>query len=280
MIEDHNNSPQLECLNCNASAEGSFCHNCGQKIRENSDRSISHLLGEVLGNIFFLDNRFINSAWYLVRYPARMTVEFLEGKRKKFISPVTLFLFVNLIYFFASILSDYSISLEDQFSQPYSRWIRESVTQKMRNNGLSLAEYDIIYQKASDNISKAIMIINIPMIAGFVYLQSFKKRSFYYDSLIFCFHFFSLFMASWIMLAWLYTCAELIGLPDSSIVYDITFYLFAFLIPLLYAILSIKRFLDTRWYWAILAGMGVMIGVTMANLIYRFIILVLTLWAT
>ena len=108
-------SPDLSqtCHNCGTPVNGAFCHNCGQQVRDNSDRSVRRLLGEVLGNLFFLDNRFFISVGYLFRFPGRMTVEFLAGKRKKFISPVTLFLFLNLIYFFNKPLSDYSLPIED-----------------------------------------------------------------------------------------------------------------------------------------------------------------------
>ncbi len=67
---------------------------------------------------------------------------------------------------------------------------------------------------------------------------------------------------------------------DYSLASYISFYLFAFAIPLLYAILSIKKFMGIRWNWAIPAGIAVMIAVSMSNLLYRLIILILTLWIT
>ncbi len=278
------NKPVLlhtHCLNCGTSLKGNFCNHCGQQVRNNSDRSTGRLLGEFLGNVFFLDNRFFISVWYLLRYPSRMTIEFLEGKRKKFISPITLFLFLNLIYFFVNPLTDYSLSLYDQiYSQPYSRWAKGWVDLKLQKEGLDELGYGIIYQNASDNISKSIMIINIPMIAFFVYLMAFKKRRFYFDSLIFAFHFFSLFMASWIMLDWLDTLFHFLYGHNNSTASEISFYLFISIIPLLYAILSIKKFMDIRWYWSILAGMGVILAVGLANLFYRFIIFIVTFWAT
>lgn len=270
----------IQCLNCNATVKGSFCHQCGQTLRDNKDRSISKLLGDFLSNVFFLDNRFLISAWYLIRFPSRITLEFLEGKRKKFISPVTLFLFLNLIYFFVSPLTDYSIPLEDQNSQPYGRWVNEWVNLKLQNNGLDERAYSSIYQNASDTISKSIMIINIPMIAVIVYLMSFNKRRFYYDSLIFTFHFFSLFMASWIMLDWADTFINFLAGHDDSTVAAISFIMFAFAIPLFYAIVGMKKFMAIRWYWAIPAGVGVMIAVSLANLCYRLIIFILSLWFT
>jgi len=210
-----------------------------------------------------------------------MTVEYLEGMRRKFISPVTLFLFLNLIYFFVNPLTDYSLSLYDQIhSQPFSMWTKEWVDLKLQKEGLDVGSYGITYQNTSDNISKSIMIINIPMIAVFVYLMAFKQRRFYFDSLIFAFHFFSLFMASWVMLDWVESLINILADNEWSMVSDISFYLFAFVIPLFYAILSIKKFVGIRWYWAIPAGMGVMISVSLANLFYRFVIFTVTFWAT
>jgi len=270
-----------KCLNCDANVNGSFCHLCGQSVRDNIDRSIGQLLGEFFGTIFFFDNRFFLSLRYLLLFPCRMTIEFLDGKRKKFISPVTLFLFFNLIYFFLSPLSDYSLSLEDQYySQYYSSWIQEPMAQKLRTEGLDPDVYAITYQNASDNISQTIMILNIPMIAFFIFLMAFKRRRFYYDSLIFAFHFFSLFMLSWILLDFVDRLCQFLPENMSSVTSSSFFYLFAFIIPLLFAILSMKKFLAIRWYWAIPAGLGVMISVLLSNLIYRFIIFILTFWAT
>lgn len=274
-------SLQTHCLNCGASTKGIFCDQCGQRLRDNSDRSLSRLIGEIFGNLFFFDNRFFLSAKYFFQFPGRMSVEFLEGKRKKFISPVTLFLFFNLIYFLVNPLTDYSLPLYDQIDgQPYSGWVKEWVDLKLEKDGLNMQSYGVIYQNMSDNVSKSIMIINVPIIAAFVYLMAFKRRRYYFDSLIFCFHFFSLFMASWIILDWFDTLIDILAGHNNSMVSLISFNLFAFLIPLLYAILSIKKFMNIRWYWAIPAGMGVMVAVTLANFLYRFIIFLVTLWAT
>lgn len=272
---------QTYCSNCSASLKGGFCHNCGQRVRDNSDRSLGPLIGDFLNNIFFFDSRFILSLRYLIQFPSKITVEFLEGKRKKFISPVTLFLFFNLIYFFVSPLSDYSLSLYDQtYSQPYSVWTKDWVDIKLENTGLDDQAYGVIYQNASDNISKSIMIINVPIIAIFVYIMAFRRRQFYFDSLIFSFHFFSLFIGSWVMLDWVGSLIDFFAGQDDSIVSKTSFYLFAFLIPLFYAIMGIKKFMNIRWYWSFFAGIGVIIAVNLANLIYRFIIFILTFLVT
>lgn len=281
-MEKRHESKQIECLNCGAYVKATFCDHCGQRVRDNSDRSVSRLLGEFLGNLFFIDNRFLLSVGYLIRFPGRMTVEFLEGKRKKFISPISLFLFFNLIYFLVNPLSDYSLALYDQtYSQPYSgKWMEDWIRLKLQNEGLDWQAYSIIYQKMSDNIAKSIMIINVPLIALFMYPMVFKSRRYYFDSIIFAFHYFSVFMASLVMLSWANTGFEFLSVPDDLIIYDLSFILFTLGIPILYAMLSIKKFLGIRWYWAIPAGLGVVIALALASLCYRFIIFIITFWFT
>ncbi len=246
---------------------------------DDSDRSLRNLLGEVLSNVFIFDNRFFQSLWYLFRYPGKMTVEYLAGKRKKFISPVTLFLFFNLIYFFVNPLSDYSLDLYDQmYAQLHSSWTLSLVEAKIESEGLDFESYYPIYQSASDNVSKSIMILNVPIIAFFIYLMSLKKRKFYFDSLIFAFHYFSIYLFSWLQFGWVELVASF-----TTIDYDSTFIIFIFRlltlgIPLFFSVLSIKKFLDTNWYWAILSGIGVFLAVALANLIYRPIILLVVIW--
>lgn len=270
------------CLNCNSPVQGEYCQHCGQSIRDNSDRSLTRLLGEVFGNFFFLDNRILVSLKHLFAFPGRMTVEFIEGKRKKFISPITLFLFFNLIYFFVNPLTDYSLPLYDQITaQPiYSEWAKDWTILKLKANDLDFQDYSLIYQDMSDNISKSIMIINVPIIAIFIFLMSFKKRKFYYDSLIFSFHFFSLYIASWIIAEWITSLIDLIYGYEDSDLSSIVFMFLAFVGPSLYGIFSMRKLLIIPWYWAIPAGLGTMVAVTLANMIYRLIVFTVTMWAT
>ncbi len=279
-----NSEKELEsiiCKNCSSQLTGQYCHNCGQKVIDSSNRTVKHLFTELLSNVFFLDNRFFVSVWYLIRFPGCMTVEYLEGKRNKFLSPITLFLFFNLIYFFVNPLSDYSLALYDQmYSQLYSEWTLPWVENKIESTGLDFGSYSQLYQTASDNISKSIMILNIPIIALFVYMMTFSKRKFYFDNLIFVFHIFSIFIFSWTQIGWIKLIGDALPITDDSIVIDILGLFFTMVLPVLYSILSIKKFMDVKWHWSIVLGTGVMISIILANLIYRLIILFVTLWVT
>jgi len=50
------------------------------------------LAGNLLGNLFFLDNRVFVSLKSIFTSPGTMTWQYIDGKRKKYIPPITLYL--------------------------------------------------------------------------------------------------------------------------------------------------------------------------------------------
>lgn len=266
------------CLNCNDVINGSYCKSCGQKAIDNVDRSMITLIGDFLGNLFFLDNRFYLSLKNLLLKPGVMTVEFLSGKRRKYLSPISLFLFVNLIYFFLSPLTDYSLPLNDQIKyQPYSSVAKKWVEKKIEIQGIEFNQYRLKYNKNSDDISKIIMILNVPLIALFVYLFSFWKRRFYFDSFIFSIHFFSFFLSSIII-------GDLVDsyLGFLPILNNEKFWFTVFLLglPFTYLVISYKRFTENKWWLSVLISPLILLGIVASQGIYRFIIFVFTFLST
>ncbi|MFK7953740.1 MAG: DUF3667 domain-containing protein [Ekhidna sp.] len=262
------------CLNCHDIINGSYCKSCGQKAIDNVDRSITTLIGDFLGNLFFLDNRFYISLKNLLLKPGVMTVEFLSGKRRKYISPISLFLFVNLIYFFLNPLTDYSLPLYDQINhQPYSSITKKWVKEKIEHEGIEYNSYRLKYNKNSDDISKIIMILNVPFIAFFVYLFSFWKRQFYFDSFIFSVHFFSFFLSSVIIGDLIDTYLGFLPILNIEKAWFIIF-LLGF--PLIYLIVQYKRFTDNKWWLSILVSPFIFLGLAISQGIYRFIIFLFT----
>ncbi|MEP2023616.1 MAG: DUF3667 domain-containing protein [Reichenbachiella sp.] len=271
------------CLNCGETLNGQYCTNCGQQNKD-KDRSLKHLLGDLLNNLFFVDNRFWVSYKYLLFKPGVMTYEFLEGKRRKFMSPITLFLFVNVLYFFVSPLTDYSLSLTDQMKQPtHGTLASRMVEDKLVQEELDLEAYAPIYKQTSDNVSKTIMILNVPMIAFFVYLIAIRKRKYYYDSLIFSVHFFAVFLLciiAGISLAPAYRWVINGLLEIHMSPWTIWMPFFMLVLPTIYAIVSIKKFAQMKWYHTIWSGLLIFISGFVAQFIYRSIVFFVSFWMT
>ena len=87
------------CLNCSATnVEDRFCPKCGQ---ENIDSHLSfrELFYHFIEDLTHYDNAFWKTIKYLLFHPARLTKEYLSGKRKLFVPPIKLYFFISFITF-------------------------------------------------------------------------------------------------------------------------------------------------------------------------------------
>lgn len=98
-MSDTDPSPPLpeRCLNCGTEVAQQFCPACGQR-RGDYRKSLRLLLGDWLREVLELDGRLGRTLRTLVR-PGRLTREFNEGRRARYVSPVRLYLFISVIMF-------------------------------------------------------------------------------------------------------------------------------------------------------------------------------------
>lgn len=89
---------EKNCLNCGNVVEVNFCPNCGQENIETREPFWSFLIHS-LGHYFHFDSTFFNSLGPLITKPGYLTLEYIKGKRASHFPPVTLYLFISLIFF-------------------------------------------------------------------------------------------------------------------------------------------------------------------------------------
>lgn len=89
------------CLNCGTSLTGPFCSQCGQRDVPPYP-SVRELAVDAFWELSGWDGRFAATVRALVMKPGRLTLDFLEGRRARYISPLRLYLMASLIYFLAS----------------------------------------------------------------------------------------------------------------------------------------------------------------------------------
>jgi hypothetical protein len=88
-----------ECQNCGDVVEKKYCPNCGQKNTE-TRQSFGHLFGHFIEDLTHYDTAFWKTIKYLLFRPARLTQEYLMGKRQSYVPPVKLYIFISFITFF------------------------------------------------------------------------------------------------------------------------------------------------------------------------------------
>lgn len=107
------------CTDCGEPVSGKFCSNCGQPTHVH--RSLLHLVEEVLHGVLHFDARIWRTLPLLLLNPGRLTREWIQGKRTRYISPLAIFLFTVFLMFFIMSFGGSSVvdtpSLEDRIAE-------------------------------------------------------------------------------------------------------------------------------------------------------------------
>ncbi|WP_269715409.1 DUF3667 domain-containing protein [Caulobacter sp. NIBR2454] len=85
------------CADCGAETSGKFCSNCGQPTHVH--RSLLHLGEEILHGVMHFDSRIWRTLPLLFLNPGRLTREWVEGKRSRYVSPLGMYLFTVFVVF-------------------------------------------------------------------------------------------------------------------------------------------------------------------------------------
>jgi len=100
----------MRCANCGSERVGRFCPHCGQNDRD-YQRSLPPLLSELLKEAFEVDSRVWRTLKLLIFKPGELALEFTRNRRASYVSPIRLYLFVSIAFFFL-------LSMTTQVVQP------------------------------------------------------------------------------------------------------------------------------------------------------------------
>ncbi|TDQ11969.1 DUF3667 domain-containing protein [Pedobacter metabolipauper] len=86
------------CLNCGSHVEAHYCSQCGQpnvELKESFWTFIIHSIGHYL----HFDSKFFQTLKPLLTKPGLVTLDYIAGKRARYINPVSMYIFVSIVYF-------------------------------------------------------------------------------------------------------------------------------------------------------------------------------------
>jgi hypothetical protein len=86
------------CHNCGTAVSGNFCHECGQATVLHS-ASAREFIHEFIGHYVALEGKLWKSLLLLLFRPGRLTLEYIRGRRVRYIEPLRLYLTFSLIFF-------------------------------------------------------------------------------------------------------------------------------------------------------------------------------------
>jgi len=99
-----------DCPNCSATVSGHFCHECGQEtvLHPPSTREFMH---EFIGHYVALEGKLWKSLGLLLFRPGRLTLEYIKGRRVRYVQPLRMYLTFSLIFFAVLKFSMHDINL-------------------------------------------------------------------------------------------------------------------------------------------------------------------------
>jgi hypothetical protein len=107
------------CLNCGAPLSGPWCHVCGQPVK-GMVRHFGSIMGDVLDTLFEYDNRIWRTLAPLYFRPGRITVDFLAGRRMRYVLPFRLFFVLSVVAF----LTLQFVAVPDLGSRDGPAWVQ------------------------------------------------------------------------------------------------------------------------------------------------------------
>lgn len=159
-------SARSDCSNCGAPLTGRWCSSCGQKVIEDRDRRFVHVLGQFAHELFHVNGKLPRTLGSLLIRPGQLSRAYLDGQRVRYISPIALFLIINLVYFLAPPMTDFNLGLDEQYHmQPYSSLAQVMVDQRLEHRQLTLAEYATTYNSRNLNLAKSLIVVHLPFLA-------------------------------------------------------------------------------------------------------------------
>ena len=102
------------CLNCGTTLAGQYCGNCGQRAHSRLI-SIWELIRDAFGDLLEFDSRLWRTLIPLAVRPGKLTRDYLEGRRARFMPPFRTYLVLSIVFFLIAFFDpqeDFSLLLE------------------------------------------------------------------------------------------------------------------------------------------------------------------------
>jgi len=93
-------TPSAVCENCGTPLYGKYCYACGQPTT-GMVRHFGSILSDVADSVLNIDERLFRTIGPLYLRPGKLTLDYFEGKRARYVTPFRLVFFLAIIAFFA-----------------------------------------------------------------------------------------------------------------------------------------------------------------------------------
>lgn len=173
------------CLNCNSPTEKSFdyCPGCGMHLIKGR-LNMKEVLRELSDILLMWNKAFFKTSYLLIRRPIEVVDFYLQGGRRKFMTPIFFLLFAFILYEIFAAVTDQDLFFISGMKGAATGWNEsEAVTPLTQNISEGVSEtttfgsLDVEAINKLNKYTKVLFILMLPVIALFSKI-SFKSSKF------------------------------------------------------------------------------------------------------
>lgn len=151
-----------QCPTCKTNVDTAYCPACGERVMHARDLTLRGLLENMFAAFTNLDFRLLRSFRRLVSSPGFLTVAYLDGRRKPYLTPVSVFLVANVFFFAIETLSGgkiFTTPLDSHLhTQPWSELTPQLVEHRLSEKQMTLELYAPVFDQALATKARSLII--------------------------------------------------------------------------------------------------------------------------
>jgi hypothetical protein len=277
------------CPTCGAEADGHFCRNCGEKELADDDLSLRHYVKEIFTAVTLLESKVFRSVWFVVTRPGYLSNEYFRGCRVRYMKPLQLFVFLNVVYYFSLTLfyaTTFTTPLNTQLhmNNYYPGYASNRVQHKLKVEQVSYEALEARYNQKTSVLSRTLVFLLIPIFALLFYALFFRKKKYLVEHTVVATHFwcFNLLLLGVILPVLTIALARLFKAVDLPVTYVTNDGVVSAILQVLFGVylfLMLRRCYRVTWWYGTLTASVIAWSFFHIVWLYRFFLFEATLFA-
>lgn len=181
------------CPSCGSTAITRYCGNCGEQGIAGAAVVASNHVATDARHSFF--RRLRASLRSLASPPGQLTADWIRGRRVEFLAPLSLFLWINVVFFLIQSVSGLGIltwPLRIHLSDDSIAWLTTRLLAQHRPDiAARIGAYEDVFNALESVHAKSLVLVMVPAFAAALAALLLDRRTRFADSLTFATHFFA-----------------------------------------------------------------------------------------